>query len=785
MKRHALVAILVGAQACGPTTSVETRPDPIPSPEPRIVGYLDADFEDHPEWVERGDTATPGGPVFNSVRGQIRQLRWSPRGDVVAAATNDHAIVLVDPRDGSFLAARRVHVRANAFTELGYFDQTGTRLMIDVHGHSDTGIVAVWDIANDRWVFERRSADRDAPSAVFVSDRVAYYEPRDQSVHFVVLDTGAETSVRVELSGEQRRLLDSDGRFVYVTNNEQVVVVDPTREEASEAITGRLSGVRPNGGLFAVIREDGSAALIDPADQAVKHEIPGPHARVFFTRDGLMVVDTGEDTLERAIVDPRTRETQGTGSFAATNRPALDDIGTVRFIHNNEDGSLQRQALGEEPAPFGELGYVLGASVAPDNNRILVGAGRALVMMTMDGEEMWRVENEMAGEASVWDIAPTETGLVTWGRAGSEHWSADGRVAFKCTGQGWPFVRENRPGWATMGAICVGEDEPYTPPNEGRVVGLVGERYAVLEGRALQLHELSNNRRRATYRLGRDAGEIYNGVFYTLGRGGVFMSWNGAWFVGRGAAQSINPRPNLVSPVGGNHFAAVNEQQVTVFDARRRKVLELEDIQAFDLSKDGTTLAYATEGRVFVTSLPSGDEVMRITPPEGAVTSVRLRGDSLALVHESESTIWHVPSVSQRVRFDSRAPFALNAAGTAVAVCEHARLTVRSTLDGTEQSIGECPLAEKVYFVANDRRVAVKSRTIVTLHRLDGEAMLTLRTLRASDGSHAIAYDGDKLWATPNAVQRVRWRDRGAITAPRSDASSRLDPDLLRRFFTD
>lgn len=787
MNRYVL-ALLLLAHACGPTASVEVRPDPIAPERPAVVGFLRAGFEDPPAVVPREGVTTSGAPVFKSVRGQIRQMRWSPRGDLVAAVTTDHTIVLIDPRDGSFRAARRVHVRSNAFTDLGFFDSTGTRLMIDIHGHSDAGIVAVWDLAADRWVFERRSSDRSPPSAVFVGERVAYYEPRDQSVHLVRLDSGAETTIEAPLPGERTRNLDTDGRFVLVTDEEHVQVIDAERgEKLGEPIEGRLIGVRPLGGLFSMARPDGSVVLVDPLDQSVRHEVPGPDVTAFFDADGSLIVDreTGEEgaeSIERIIVDPHTRRELSRGTFDAPSAPALDDVGAIR-IFRGEEGQLQRARLGAEPEDFGEFQYVMGAAISPDRERVLVSAGRNVVMMSVEGEEAWRVENDMAGEASVWDIAPTNDGMVTWGRAGSDHWSASGRVALKCAGQGWPFELGGRPGWATMGAICVGDDEPRRPPNESRIVGLDGDRYVALQGRALHLNELSDDRRRATYRLGRTSSEIYNGAFHPLGRGGVFFSWNGAWFVGRGAAQAIEPRPAMPSQVHGDHLAATNDSSLTVYDARRRKVLELEEVQASDLSSDGTTLAYASGDQVFVVSLPSGDEVMRIRPPEGAVSSVRLRGDSLALVHDAESTIWHVPSVSQRVRFDSRAPFELNAAGTAAVVCEHARLSVRSTLDGTERGIGRCPLAENVYFVANDTRVAVKSRTIVTLHRTDREGMVTLRTLRASDGSHAIAFDGEKLWASPGALEHLRFRGPGPMTTAFVDPASRVDPDLLSRFF--
>lgn len=791
MNRHGAELLVLALLACGPTTSVEVRPDPLPDPEPTVIGYLRAGFEDPPAVEPREGVTTPGAPVFTSVRGQIRHMRWSPRGDLIAAATTDHTIVLLDPRDGSFRGARRVHVRSNAFTELGYFDSTGTRLMIDIHGHSDAGIVAVWDLAADRWVFERRSTDRTPPSAVFVGERVAYYEPRDQSVHVVRLDTGAETTIEAPLPDERAPSLDTDGRFVLVTDTEHVQVVDPERgEKLGEPIEGRLTGVRPRGGLFAIVRPDGSLALVDPLDQSVRHEIPGPEVTAFFDEAGALIIDrgiTGEgddvESIERIVVNPHTREETARGTFSAPSGPALDDVGTIRLFRGDES-QMMRGQLGEEPATFGEFPYVMGAAISPDRERVLVSAGRNIAMMSLEGEEIWRVENDMAGEASVWDVAPTPTGMVTWGRAGSDHWSGTGRVELHCAGQGWPFELEGRPGWATLGGICVGEDEPRRPPSEARIVGLDGDRYVALQGRALHHYELRNDRRRATYRLGRTSGEIYNGTYHSLGRGGVFFSYNGAWFVGRGAAQAIEPRPAMTSQAHGNHFAATNEANLTIYDASRRKVLELEDVQASNLAQDGATLAYASGEQVFVVSLPSGDEVMRIRPPEGAVNSIELRGDSLALVHDAESTIWHVPSVSQRVRFDARAPFVLDAAGTSVAVCEHARLTVRSTLDGTERAIGECPLAESVHFVANDTRVAVKSRTIVTLHRTDREGMVTLRTLRASDGSYAIAYDGEHLWTSEGALEHLRFRGAGPITAEFIDPASKLDPNLLNRFFS-
>ena len=786
MIRHAAALLALAAlHGCGPTT-VETRPDPTPPPRPTTLGFLPADFRDAPEVAPRDAATTPGGPVFTSVRGQPRQLRWSPRGDLIAAATTDHTIVIIDPRDGAFRAARRVHVRSNAFTELGWFDATGTRLMIDIYGHSDPGIVAVWDLATDRWVFERRSTEREPPAAVFVGEHVAYYEPHDASVRIVRLDTGAETRIEARLPGEPGERgpqLDSNERFVFLSDTHHVLVLDPVRGRVlGEPIEGRLVGVRTRGGLLSVLGAEGSIRLIDPSDQSVRHEIPGPDVHAFFDPHGMLVVDRGSETIERTILDPRTRETLASGEWTATPNETFDDLGTARLFRN-EDGTLQLQTLGEAPETLRDVQYVLGASIAPGRDRIVVAAGRELMMLDADGDVRWSIDNDLAGEASVWDIAPTPTGFVSWGRAGAEHWSGAGRLEFRCAGQGWPFELNGRQGWATLTAICVGDDAPRTPPSDARIVGLDGQRYVALRGSALDVYELSDDRRRGTHRLGSAVGEIYSGLFHPLGRGGVFFTWNGAWFVGRGAAQPIEPRPAMTSQVYGDHLAATHETSLTIFDARRTKVLELDEVVASDLARDGSALAYAIGDQVFVVSLPRGDEVMRIRPPEGEVKALRLRGDSLALVHGAESTIWHVPSVSQRVRFDARAPFELDSAGTSVAVCEHARLTVRSTLDGTERALGDCPLAESVHFVAGDTRVAVKSRTIITLHHPDREGALTLRTLRAADGAHAIAFDGEKLWASLGALAHVSFRAPGPITAELIDPATRVDPDLLTRFF--
>lgn len=769
---------------------------PTPTPEPIEPSPWLATEVTLPS-ASPSEPSTRGAIVPAGVRGTVFEARWSPDGSLLAVATSEKLVAIVDGRTGAVRAVRRIRVRREASVRL--MDLDATRLLIS-HGDYEDQSALVWDLVADTW-----QVVADVGEGLGLTPRGALVRSEEEGV------------VHVDVAGRRVALGHAEGAFavgdrVLLEAAESTALLALPDEVSGEVrriaqVSGAFVASRPRGGLFATA-EGNLVRVARLADGVVVFE------RSF---EGLRRASW--DTQDRFVVDAEHEDTRSRHLFEGARGAPIDIVPAPPLVNGDvqlddarltvdEDGAVERRSLdgssvvrwrepwtdeereqGYDPDTGEEIRRSF-FGLSRDQTRVLFNdTQQTQILDTADGRVIATLPRDDSGATSVWGVVSTPRGAVVWGRSHVSHWGPRGAHVFACRGSGFFFGDDDAPGWSNGNSTCLGErrmEWPMWDEENGQpawVAGHVGSDLLVFS--AGQIQRVDSRTLRIKQRTRPPSGfsvECYEeGCDLRAARFG-----NGAWLSGSQSGR-IDPQTRFrpidephVALLGGDRALLVFDDTFQVMDTNGRVLREGPMSPQIALAKNGELLVRGTdEGVLIVERADDGTEIVRL---EAEISVLReVRESALVGSTEDETVVWHLPTGALRARYPNGTQLALDASGARLAVCTEGRLELHSVIEGRRLAdLGSCELADSVSFVAGDRFVALPSRTQVTFFRIaDGRRLVV-----HGAGDETFAEDGEQVFATPGAAGSLRWRAPGPIaTAPLSAIDERLDATVISRFF--
>lgn len=768
---------------------------PTPTPEPTAPAPWLATEVTLPS-AAPSEPSTRGAIVPAGLRGTVFEARWSPDGSLLAVATSEKLVAIVDGRTGAVRAVRRIRVRREASVRL--MDLDATRLLIS-HGDYEDQSALVWDLVADTW---QVVADRG--EGLTLTSRGALVVSEEEGVE------------HVDVAGRRVALGHAEGAFavgdrVLLEEADATALLALPDEVSREArriaqVSGALVATRPRGGLFATAE--------------------GNLVRVARLADGVVVFERSFEGLRRASWDTQDRfvvdaEHEGTRSrhlFEGARGAPIDIVPAPPLVNGDvqlddarltvdEDGAVERRSLdgssvvrwrepwsdeereqGYDPDTGDEIRRSF-FGLSRDQTRVLFNdTQQTQILDTADGRVIATLPRDDSGATSVWGVVSTPRGAVVWGRSHVSHWGPRGAHVFACPGSGFFFGDDDAPGWSDGASTCV-EDRraewPMWDEENGLpawVSGPVGSDLLVFSAGQMQRVDSRTLRVKQRIRPPSDfAVECHDeGCDLRSVRFG-----EGAWLFGTQSGR-IDARTRFrgldeahVARVGGDRALVVYDEKFQVMDPNGRVLREGPVSGLLVLSQDGTLVARAADDGVIVERTDDGTELVRL---EAQIERVlELRETALLGWAENQRIVWHLTTGTLRARYPIGTQLALDASGARLAVCTEGRLELHSVVEGRRLAdLGSCELADSVSFVAGDRVIALPSRTQVTFFRIADGRRLVVHGAR----DETFAEDGEQVFATPGAAGSLRWRAPGPIaTAALTAIDDRLDATLISRFF--
>lgn len=769
---------------------------PTPTPEPTAAEPWLATEVTLPS-AAPSEPSTRGAIVPAGLRGTVFEARWSPDGSLLAVATSEKLVAIVDGRTGAVRAVRRIRVRREASVRL--MDLDATRLLIS-HGDYEDQSALVWDLVADTW---QVVADRG--EGLTLTSRGALVVSEEEGVE------------HVDVAGRRVALGHAEGAFavgdrVLLEEADATALLALPDEVSGEArriaqVSGALVATRPRGGLFATAE--------------------GNLVRVARLADGVVVFERSFEGLRRASWDTQDRfvvdaEHEGTRSrhlFEGARGAPIDIVPAPPLVNGDvqlddarltvdEDGAVERRSLdgssvvrwrepwsdeereqGYDPDTGDEIRRSF-FGLSRDQTRVLFNdTQQTQILDTADGRVIATLPRDDSGATSVWGVVSTPRGAIVWGRSHVSHWGPRGAHVFACRGSGFFFGDDDAPGWSNGTSTCIGDrrgEWPMWDEENGQpawLAGPLGADLLLFSAGQMQRVDARTLRVKQRVRPPSDfAVECYEeGCDLRTVRFGA-----GAWLFG-GHGGRIDAQTRLrdldeehTAQVGGDRALVVYDEKLQVMDTNGRVLREAPVSSMLALAEDGRLLARGSgDGVVIVERTDDGTELVRL---DAQLDQVReLRESALLGSTEQEMIVWHLPTGALRARYPNGTQLALDASGARLAVCTEGRLELHSVIEGRRLAdLGSCELADSVSFVAGDRFIALPSRTQVTFFRVaDGRRLVV-----HGAGDETFAEDGEQVFATPGAAGSLRWRAPGPIaTAALSPIDDRLDATVISRFF--